>query len=82
MIYRDYLCDEKEKSKLLEKDKIELNNIEEKLRKKYNTNILFKNRNHHIEKISRNEQISEMIVYKKESFVRKILNMIIGFFRK
>ncbi len=82
VIYRDYMCDEKQKEEL---DRVLNDNekkYQEELRKKYNPDDIFKQRKNEIkeeEKVT--ENITEITVY-KESLIKKILNKIRLFFKR
>lgn len=71
LIYRDYICDTETKTKLINKDKNELQN--EFLDEKYSTEDLFKNK-YNINKTTEDENSS--IVEYKETLFSKILNKI------
>ena len=71
LIYRDYLCSDSEREKLLQQEKKEIKEKEEEIRREYE--IQFKNN-----KIERNEaeEDTSLIIYKKDSTIRKIFNKI------
>lgn len=85
LIYRDFLCSPEERKRLQEKDARELEEAERKLqnelREKYNPDNLFKNKS---KEQDYQEEVVEksLIEYKEETFLKKILNIIIGFFRR
>ena len=80
VIYQDFLCDDEEleeyRQELFENQRKE----EEELRKKYNSDNIFKNK----KTINNDNSISEsmQIVKYKEPFFKKILNKIKMFFKK
>ena len=78
LIYRDYLCRNKTRQELLQKEKEELREIEIVEKEKYNTDTLFKKKdyiNNHIE-----ETTVAMIKY-KDSLIYRIIKKIKGFFK-
>lgn len=77
VLYRDYWTSRDERKKLLEDEKAELIDIENRKNEKYNYNNLFKNKNNEIE--TNVEEIKSLVV--KENLIKKILNKIRGFFR-
>ena len=44
LIYRDYICSEEKRQELIEKDRIEIKEYEEKQKEKYDVNNIFENR--------------------------------------
>lgn len=81
VLYKDYICDDIERVKL-EKT---LNNNEikyqEELRKKYNPDTIFKNRQQVTKYEESSKENIEILTY-KESFFSKIINRIKLFFHK
>ena len=73
LIYRDYLCSEKQRKILIEKDEKELKKIEEELNEKCNPENLFKK--HKELKDEEIENPKSMIIY-KETIIQKIINKI------
>ena len=70
LIYRDYLCSDEEREKLLSHEKQELEKIEEEKRKKYKINFEKKNS-------SQDTSVSNaLIAYKKENILTKLVNII------
>lgn len=67
IIYRDYLCDEMEKNRLLEEDKKELDKIELEKKEKYNPNDLFQKET--TKKLKKVQEIT-LIEYEKSIFKR------------
>ena len=81
LIYRDYLCSQDEKDKLIQNDKRQLNDEEEQ---KHGFDNIFKG---HIEKneIEKSEQYNtemQIIKYRKSSFFTNIINKIKAFFMR
>ena len=77
VLYRDYWASQDERKQLLEEEKAELMDIENRKNEKYNYNDLFKNKNSEIE--TNVKEIKSIVV--KQNLIRKILNKIRGFFR-
>ena len=77
-LYRDYLASPAQKQAILEKEKRELEKIEEEKRLKYNPDNLFKNNNEKEKIVTDNVA---MTVY-KESFFKKLVNIIKNWFKK
>ena len=82
IIYRDYLCNDKKKKELLQNDNLELRKIEEELRAKYNPDNLFKKKNLLIDETQENIECKELVEYKSENFLKRILRKIISPFKK
>ena len=76
MIYRDFLVSDDEKIELLKKDKKELEDYENKLKQKYSTENLFKNKETMQQKFN-----TSMVIY-KQSIVKKIMNKIRNLFKR
>lgn len=81
-IYITWWCNEQEREKY--KKVINENNIKEQgITGNYNVNDIFKNKKEHNEHaIAKNESTIEtsIVKYKKESFIKKVLNRILSFF--
>lgn len=77
VLYRDYWASQDERKQLLEEEKIELLDIENKKNKKYNCNAVFKNKNN--ETKENFEEVKSLAV--KENLIKKILDKIKRFFR-
>lgn len=77
VLYRDYWTSSDERKKLLEDERAELINIEDRKNEKYNYNDLFKNKNNETE--TNAKEIKSLVV--KQNLIKKILNKIRGFFR-
>ena len=84
LLYRNYWCDSKKKKTLLQEDLIEKNNLEKKLREKYNPDNVFKNNSNktktYIEP-KKDEQHTELIKYKEKKWYQKIFAKILSFFK-
>ena len=78
IIYRDYLCSSEKKKELMQNDEDELKRIEQKLREKYNLDNLFKKK----EKIEEITKCVEIIEYKAENFLIKLIKKFISFFKR
>lgn len=81
LIYRDFLCSSEKKEELRAKDKEELIKIEKELREKYNPDNIFK-KNEIKEETKEDDKNKEIIQYKKEGFLKKILKKLLSIFRK
>ena len=77
-LYRDYLASPAQKQAILEKEKRELEKIEEEKRLKYNPDNLFKNNNEKEKIVTDNVA---MTVY-NETFFKKLVNIIKNWFKK
>ena len=81
LIYRDFLSSPEEREELQLKDAEELKRIEEQMQKQYDMENIFKKR-----KTSgqlENQEIStELTLYKKPGFARKLVNLIKRIFNK
>ncbi len=85
-LYIKYWSDNSKREKLLGVMKENENKYREELNKKYNLDSLFKNNKMHQEKLSSEDKIlnqeNQIIEYKKEKFVDKIINKIKEFFKR
>lgn len=75
VLYRDYWVSSNERKKLLEYEKVELADIENRKNEKYNYNNLFKNKNNETD----DNEIKSLVV--KQSLIKNILNKIRDFFK-
>jgi len=83
IIYRDFLCDEKEKEKIKLRDFQQLQEYEKELREKYNPDDIFKNKKNNQIKIEETQTKETAIVeYKEKNFLQKIFDKIKHLFRK
>ena len=81
LIYRDYLCSQEEKDKLIQNDKIQLNDEKEK---KHSFDNLFKG-NIEKNKIDNKELYNtetQIIKYRKSSFFTNVINKLKAFFTR
>ena len=80
LIYRDFFSDPEEREELQLKDKEEIKRIEEEMNKQYDMNTIFQQKN---AKNKKNEvEETDLILYKEQSFFKKILNLIRGVFKR
>ena len=78
LIYRDFLASPEEREELQLKDAEELKRIEEEMQQQYDIDNIFKKR-----KSSSEEDFStDLILYKEQGFLKKLLNIIKGIFKK
>ena len=77
IMYRDYWASEEEKQRIQRKFYTNNEKCQEELRKKYNTNELFKNRVNNNEIV--NEKV-ELIEYKEIKWYKRIINKILKIF--
>jgi len=83
IIYRDFLCDEKEKEKIKLRDFQQLQEYEKELREKYNPDDILKNKKNNQIKIEETQTKETAIVeYKEKNFLQKIFDKIKHLFRK
>lgn len=77
LIYRDFLCAPEERKRLQEKDAKELQefkkNLEIELREKYNPDNVFKKNK---EVVEENNENTQMIEYKEQSFLKRLFDKI------
>ena len=78
MIYKDYICDEKEKSEYMKVLKKTADKIEQEKVDKYRYEDIFKNEKSMITE----EHSNSLVEYKKENFFRCIIKKLKAFFRK
>ena len=79
LIYRDYICTEEQRRKLIQKDKEELEIIEKELREKYNPDNLFKNNTTKTTNTTNTNM--ELVEIKKVNLWKKIFAWIKSIFR-
>lgn len=83
MLNLNYWCeDEKEKQDLIQMYAENDRKREEELREKYNPDNLFKKKDIEIEEITKNNESKELVKYKEENFLKRILRKIVSFFKK
>lgn len=81
LIYRDYLCSDEEREKLTIKGKKELEEYEEKLKKSYNEDKLFKDKKKITNIEEKDKKNLPTVIQKKFAFT-KILNSIKKIFKR
>ena len=79
LIYRDFLASPEEREELQLKDAEDLQKIEEQMKEQYDVNKIFEKRN---EKNIEVENNTELILYKKQGFIKRFFNLIKGIFKK
>lgn len=80
LIYRDFFASPEEREELQAKDAEELKRIEEELKKQYDMENVFNKRNS--EKNQPESLSTDLIVYKQQGFLKKLFNLVKGFFKK
>ena len=82
LIYRDFLCSKEEKEKLKLRDAQKLKDAEDEIRKKYNPDYIFKNRNNH--KVDKKEDIvTEIsIAVVEEKWYEKLFDIVKRIFKR
>lgn len=78
LIYRDFLASPEEREELQLKDAEELKRIEEEMQQQYDMDNIFKKRKNSSEENSS----TDLILYKEQGFIKKLLNIIKGIFNK
>ena len=79
LIYRDFLASPEEREELQLRDAEDLQKIEEQMKEQYDVNKIFEKRN---EKNIEVEDNTELILYKKQGFIKRFFNLIKGIFKK
>lgn len=88
LIYRDYIVSPNERNKLIKEENREKTKREEELRKKYNSDNIFNNRNNKIHNQQEEKQIpnigesTQLVEVKQIPWYRKILNKLFNIFRR
>ncbi len=83
MLNLNYWCeDEKEKQELIQMYAENDRKREEELREKYNPDNLFKKKDIELEKATENTECKELIEYKEENFLKRILRKILSLLKK
>lgn len=83
VIYRDFLCSEKEKEEIKLINSQQLQEYEKELREKYNPDDIFKNKKNNQIKIEETQtRETAMVEYKEKNFLQKIFDKIKHLFRK
>lgn len=81
IIYRDYLCSNEERNKLLKQEEQEIKQYEKELRQKYDPNDIFKNKQKEYNYEKEKANVA-MVEYKKETLIEKILKFFKSRFKK
>lgn len=82
LMYRDYWASEEERQELQKKFYINDQKYQEELRKKFNTDNIFKNRNNNKTIENSTSESLELIKYENNKWYKKIFNIILNFFRR
>lgn len=83
VIYRDFLCSEKEKEEIKLRDSQQLQEYEKELREKYNPDDIFKNKKNNQIKIEETQsEETAMVEYKEKNFLQKLFDKIKHLFKK
>lgn len=80
-IFRDYWATPEQREKIVEKQDFDRLKVEEQKKQQYNTDNLFKKK-HKVEEIVNKTKCKELVKYKEESFLRKILRKIKSILKK
>jgi len=75
VLFRDYWATEEQRKRILEKEKYDLDILEQEKRERYNPDNLFKNKHKENDKIVENNTNTALIEY-KESFFTKLKDFI------
>ena len=81
LIYRDYLCSNEERKKLIIKGKQELDEYDKKIKKNYNADNLFKDKKSVTNMEGSNKDFLPTVIQKKSIFT-KVLNCIKKIFKR
>ena len=82
IIYRDFLCSNEERNRLLKQEEYEIKQYEEELRQKYNLNYLFKGHNELMQDEFQEINDNVSLVHYKENNFKRFLNKIKNIFMK
>ena len=83
MLDINYWCtNEEEKQELIRAYSNNDKNREKELRERYNPDNIFKNKTKKFEQEENTEEITSLVKYKEESFIKKLINRIKNFFKK
>lgn len=82
MLDLNYWCNSEEKQELLKAYSNNDKKREEELREKYNPDNIFKNKVSKVEKEQTKEETTDLVEYKEESFIKKIINRIKKIFKR
>lgn len=78
VIYRDYICDKEKREEIIQKDRKELANLEQKKKEEYENKEIFKT-NIQTQKPNENQALQ---VIEKQNIIRKIIEKIRNIWRK
>ena len=78
----NYWSSEEQKQRIIEKLSENENNYQKELRKKYNVDDIFKNRNRIIPEETQKSEETRMTVVQEEKWYQKIFNLIKGLFHR
>ena len=78
VLFRDYWATEKQREKILAKEKYDNNKLEQEKKEKFNPDNIFKHEETHEEE----KENTEIVEYKKENILQKIFNKIKSIFSK
>lgn len=78
LIYRDFLASPEERMELQKNDAEELRRIEEEMQQKYDMQKIFQKR----KTLQKDDASTDLVLYKKEGFLKKLFNLIKGIFYK
>ena len=83
MLELNYWCaNEEEKQELIRAYSNNDKNREKELREKYNPDNIFRSKTKEYEQEENTEEITSLVEYKEESFIKKLINRIKKFFKK
>ena len=84
LIYRDYLCSDEKRKTIIEKDKVELKQYEEEIKRKYDIEKIFDKKRSEEDRVE-HQQIPKAdlpIEVKEKTFFKKIINKILSILKK
>lgn len=81
LIYRDFLCSQEEKERLILRDAELIKEIDRQLREKYNPDNIFKNKNKQ-EETETTQENNSLLVIEEDRWYKKIFNLIKKFLKK
>lgn len=82
LIYRDFLCDEKERKELKARDAESLRVFEEELREKYNPDDIFKKKRQEKEEQEVQTEEKSIVVIEEQKWYQKIFKIIKRIFKR
>ena len=80
LIYRDFLVTPEEREELQAKDAEELERIQDEMKQQYDMEKVFQKRK--MSQSEHEEPSTDLILYKEQGFLKKIFNLIKGFFKR